>query len=594
MTNSSSSLNLDLSRELHTFLRLLNYRKLTVIVVAFVIFLMVAVGTFLQTPVYRATATITIDMETASLLAIYTSRDDATMAQTNYLTYADYYRTQIEILKSRRIAEIVYANLNLSKKPQYSKAEDPIKKLMSQFDIEPVKQTRLVLVRVNDKNPKRAEQIANEAARVFVNENLRRTTRSETLNLMKNEYLSLQSKEAELSKRYKPKFPARLRVHNQMEQLALAIKGENIPREGQSSASVSVIDTAANVQSIRPNNIWVQTPAHVPLKPIKPNKVINLWLGLLFGIVAGIAVAAFEEFLDGTIKSSGDITDFYQNPFLGHIPEIQDAESSSAAAKLRYQLMHTDSQSEIAESYRTIRTNLLCIPQTAEKTALLISSPGSSEGKTTTTCNLAIALAHTGVSVLVVDADLRKPNIYKAFELPQTPGLSEFLSGKASFQNIINTTAVDGLSVVTSGAIPKNPAELLGSLKMREFHKLAVDRFDYVLIDTAPMIPVTDATILAAMTQKVLAVAQSGKTPRAAFKQIMSICDSMKVNVVGIILNKVPRVDVTGYGYGYQIYQYGKPSEVSRPGKNTLSGFLESRLRKAKSWYSGYLKKRQG
>lgn len=608
---NNAPINLDLSQELQAFLRLLKHRKLSVIAVSILIFVMVAIGTFIQKPVYRATVSIAIDMETPSLLAIYNSRDDATMAQTNYMTYADYYRTQLEIIKSRRIAESVLNNLELIKQPKYASSDDPVKELMKQITVEPVKQTRLVLLRVNDFSPKKAELIANEAARVYVSENLSRATRSETLNLMKNEYLSLQSKEAELSKRYKPKFPARLRVRNQMDQLAIAIERENANREGRpvpAAAAPAALaadpntaqpaaSTVANVsaQSLRPNNIWIQTPAHVPLKPVKPNKMLNLLLGLLFGIVGGIGVAAFEEFLDATLKSSKDITDLYPQLFLGHVPQMQEDPAKPLDIKSRYQHMHVvDDYSEVAEAYRVIRTNFLCIPSEKDKSAILITSPGSAEGKTTTACNLAMALAQTGLSVLLVDADLRKPNLHRALELPQNPGLSDFLTGRTSLEEIMRTTAVKGLTAITSGAIPKNPSELLGSLKMREFHRMVSERFDYVLIDTAPMIPVTDATILASLTQKVIVVTQSGKTPREAFKRMMGICHGLNVNILGVILNKVPEVDLTGYGYGYSIYQYGKPSENPRAGKNTLTGFLESLLRKSKRWYSENSKKSKG
>lgn len=599
--SENNIINLDLSQELQAFLRLLKRRQLAVITVASVIFLLVAVWTFVQKPTYRATVAIAIDMETPNLLAIYTSRDDATMAQTNYMTYADYYRTQLEILKSRRLGEMVYNSLRLDEKPQYSQKDDPIKELMDQIDVEPVKQTRLVLLRATDNDPQKATDIANETAKIFVEQNLARTARSETLNLMKNEYLSLQSKEAELSKRYKPKFPARARVREQLQQLSAAIEQEARKEEGRMQASdtktgeitAGGFGTAGPLDksSLRPNNIWIQTPAHVPLKPYRPIKSLNLALGLIFGLICGIAVAAIEEFFDATIKNSNDISDLTKVPFLGHVPRMPDLMEGQSAAKQRYQIMHEDSQSEIAEAYRVIRTNLLCVPRGKEGSALLVTSPGSEEGKTTTTCNLAIALAQTGVSVLLVDADLRKPSVHKAFEMNASPGLSEYLSGKANFEEIIHSTAVDRLFVVTSGSIPKNPSELLGSLKMKEFHHKAVAKYNYVLIDTAPIIPVTDATILASMTQTVLTIAQSGKTPREAFKRMLSICEGLNANIVGIILNKVPMADLTGYGYGYQIYSYGK-SSGRRISKRSLSGLLETVFQKAKRWYADYLSKR--
>ncbi len=577
MTNPT--LNLDLSQELQTFLRLLNRRKLTVCVVAALIFTAVVIGTLLQKPVYRATASIAIDMETPSMLAIYTSRDDATMAQSNYLTYADYYRTQLEIMKSRRIAEIVFRNLDLGKKKQYADSADPVKKLTDQIEVQPVKQTRLVLLRVYNRNPKLALQIANETARVFVEENLQRSTRSEKLNLMKNEYLSLQSKEAELSKRYKPKFPARARIREQMAQLSLAIEQQNTSAFGESATGVvSALDKAG-----RPNNIWIQNPAHLPRKPVKPNKVLNILLGILFGIVGGVVVAGMEEFMDATIKSSYDITDLFPVNFLGQVPQIEENPEKPMKFAERYQHMLKEDESEIAEAYRAIRTNLLCAPRELDRSAILITSPGSEEGKTTSACNLAAALAQTGVSVLLVDADLRKPNVYRALELPQTPGLSEFLAGKVSFKETVKKTGAAGLSVVTSGAIPKNPSELLGSARMKEFYQTALGAFDFVLIDTAPMIPVTDATILAALTQAVLVVAQSGKTPREAFKRMVGICDGLKAKIVGVILNRVAKADLTGYGYGYEVYRYGMSTEKKKKlPKKGITGLLEAGVSKAR------------
>ncbi len=591
------------------FLRLLAARRWTILTFLSITFLVVVIGTSLQTPIYVSTATVLIDTELPSVLTVSTSRDDTTLGQSNYFTYADYYRTQLEVIKSRRIARKVFENLKLGSDERYTKQKDPIGSLLDQLSVDPVKQTRLVKIRISDADPRQAARIANEFAFVFVAENLTKAAANESLTLMKNEYVKLQSKQAELSKRYKAKFPAMVRVREQMTQISTAIEKElarqmgeehteNTLPQGPSSddrltAGTLLRELQGNsmMGGLRPNNIRVQDMAQVPLKRSKPRVGLNLFLGLLLGILGGIAAAVIEELLDSTIKVPKDLERDKRFTSLGHVPRITfPVEPGQIPPPLDpHQIcrhMHLKTNSEAAEGYRVIRTNLIYAAPENDARTLLFTSPGSGEGKSTTVCNLGIAFSQLGLKVLIIDADLRNPSIHTGFGIPQSPGLSEYLVGRNSFQEVVHHVGILDLCIVPGGALPPNPAELLSLPKMRDFLKEAEQKFDRVILDTPPIVPVTDATLLAAFVKSIVAVAQSGTTPWQALEQLYSNCQSVRGKLLGVILNNVTGYDVPSYGYGRQLYPYG-PGASARP-----KGFRAEMLESVKRFFKPAVKGR--
>ena len=601
----------NLSEYWHFSLRLLRARRWTILTFLTVTFFVVAIGTALQTRMYNASVTVLIDMEPPNVLTVSTTRDDSTMGQINYLTYADYYRTQLEVIRGRRIAKKVFENLKLDKLPLYAKQPDPVGSLKEQLTVNPIKQTRLVTLTIETPDPKLSAQIANEFAFVFVSDNLAKAAANEAVTLMKNEYLKLQSKEAELSKRYKAKFPSMIRLREQMNQLATSIEKElarqlsdeqsdttqpeQEPKKEEPSVPAGTEQKAAGVLfhrlqensmmgGLRPNNIRIQDLAQVPLKKSKPKVTLNLLLAIILGLMGGIAAAAVEELFDSTLKVPKDIERDGRFTFLGHIPKIDiPSEPGKPAAppdsSLLCQYMHSKMNSEPAEGYRVIRTNLIYAAGNNTRT-LLFTSPGSGEGKTTTASNLAIAFSQLGLKVLLIDADLRNPSVHAGFKMSQGPGLSDFLTGRNSFQDVIHRAGVLDLCVVPSGASPPNPSELLALPKMQEFLKLAEQKFDHVFIDTPPIVPVTDATILAAVTKTVVAITQSGKTPRQALERLDAGCKAVHAKVLGVILNNVTDADVPVYGYGHQNYPYGKAS--SREPRENFPSTVLRRLKALK------------
>lgn len=584
----SETKSLDFSEQWRRFIRLLQARQWTIVTFLSVMLLVVVLGTSMQTPIYQAATTVLIDMETPSVVGVSTlsasSREDysrADISQTNYMTYADYYRTQVAIIRSRAIAERVFDNLKLGQLKSYAHQKDPIRKLLNQVAVEPVKQTRLARIMVDDPNPKLAADIANEFGLVFAEENLTKAATSESMTLMKNQYLKLQAREAELSKRYKSKFPAMVRVHQQMENLTRSIEREmkkQMQSESRPDASKSLVENlrkTATMVGLRPNNIRVQDLAGPPLKPYKPRVMLNLFLGLFFGLLGGLGTAVVEELLDSSLKNPEDIERDSRFTLLGHVPEM---EAQSSPLESNPESAHSPG----AEAYRSLRTNLLYATPQGNARTLVLTSPGSGEGKTTTAVHLSIALGQIGMRILLVDADMRKPSLHKVFQLKQKLGLSEFLNGKASFDEVVQHSGMSNVWAVTSGSLPPNPAELLGLPRMKEFIQQAVAKFDRVVLDSPPVIPVTDAIVLAAITGTVIAVVQSGKTPRQALARLYAVMNDVQVKVLGVVMNRVPVYDIFGYGYGPTAYHYG---ESSAPQAKRDNGVFD--YEKAKKVFSG-------
>jgi tyrosine-protein kinase Etk/Wzc len=185
----------------------------------------------------------------------------------------------------------------------------------------------------------------------------------------------------------------------------------------------------------------------------------------------------------------------------------------------------------------------------------LITSAGSREGKTTIAGNVAASLADLGAKVVLISADLRRPNVHRIFEQEQEPGLSNFLIGEADLESVLRPTKFGQLKVVPSGSIPPNPAELISSARMKALIRKVKEEADYVIVDTAPVLAVSDATILASSVDGVLLVAMAGQTSREALKHSKEALEKVNARVLGTVLNRIDRT--YEYGYGYYKYGYG-------------------------------------
>ncbi|MCR4438391.1 MAG: polysaccharide biosynthesis tyrosine autokinase [candidate division KSB1 bacterium] len=319
-------------------------------------------------------------------------------------------------------------------------------------------------------------------------------------------------------------------------------------------------------------NVTVIDRAEVPLAPVKPKKQLNLMLGAIIGLMLGLGFAFVMEYMDTSVRSIEDVEALGLN-LMGTIPVIRatqrdgrpeegpgqrlDDETRLIEARL---VTHLRPKSPVAESYRSLRTSIQFARSDTPVRTILVTSAGPKEGKSTTVANLAITMAQLNTRTVLVDADLRRPVLHKLFGLRRDMGLTNLLVGKATLDEVLQSTAVDNLSVVPAGVLPPNPSELLGSQQMQACMEQFRQRFDVVLFDSPPVIAVTDASLLGRLVDGVLLVVNSGSTNREALLRAKEVLDQVHAPVLGVLLNKITATNMYGsyyYYYYYRYYYYG-------------------------------------
>lgn len=312
-----------------------------------------------------------------------------------------------------------------------------------------------------------------------------------------------------------------------------------------------------------PNNIFVVDYAITPGAPVGPQRLRSVVVALFLSLAAGICLSIFLEYMNDSVRSTEDVERWLRLPSMGVIPAIGGFTKrrllpSRALARRTAQgsdtpelLVNAESRSPLAEAYRHLRTSvLLSTPGHAPKT-LLVTSSVPSEGKTTTAVNTALSLAQTGANVLVIDADMRRPRLHSIFEVSNARGLSTILSNDLSEVEIllmIHQHTGTGLNVLTSGAIPPNPAELIGSEQMRRLIKTLEGTFTHIIIDTPPVGSFTDGVLASTLVDGVLLVVHSGKTSRGVARRTKHLLQDVGAKVFGVILNNV---DLREHDYYY-------------------------------------------
>ena len=323
---------------------------------------------------------------------------------------------------------------------------------------------------------------------------------------------------------------------------------------------------------LRSSNIRVVDPALAPASPSRPQKARNILLAFLVGLVGGIGLALFREYLDNTVKSPDDIESLTGLPSLAVVPSLpglrtshsrfsrraREAAPQSASGPRVELLSYIQPKSQISEAFRALRTSLLLSQADHPPQVILVTSALPREGKTTAAVNLAVTLAQLGDRTLLMDSDLRKPGIRRALNLSigKEMGLSSYLAGVSTLDEvIIPHPTINNLAALTTGPVPPSPADLLSSHRMREAIVDLRHRFKFIVIDSPPVMAATDAVILSALTDGVLLVVRSGETPKEAFTRTRDLLAAVKCRLLGVVLNAVDS-SAPDYYYSYRYYPY--------------------------------------
>ncbi|MFZ6991399.1 polysaccharide biosynthesis tyrosine autokinase [Curtobacterium sp. RRHDQ66] len=294
-----------------------------------------------------------------------------------------------------------------------------------------------------------------------------------------------------------------------------------------------------------PSPVSVRTvqPALPPVNPATPQPMKSLLLGIGGGLVAGIVAALLRDLLDTRIRGRGEVESATDRPILGTVPKNKHLQNAPV-------YIQGDRRGPFAEAFRALRTNLRFVDQGGTSRVVVVTSANPSEGKTTTSLNLAAALMEGGSRVAVVDCDLRRPAVADRLGIPNEAGLTDVLIGRAEIDDVLHRWGTTG-SVLPTGAIPPNPADLLASPGMQAILTALAAENDYVIVDTPPLLPVTDAAILAASTAGAIVVAAAGRSHTNELRDAVAVLDQADARTLGIVVGmvKTPR---SRYGYGYR------------------------------------------
>lgn len=295
------------------------------------------------------------------------------------------------------------------------------------------------------------------------------------------------------------------------------------------------------------SDVQILDKAQVPRVPFKPQKAYNITLSFIFGLLGGVFLAFFVEYFDNTIKSTADVERISRVPVIGDVP------ISKTGPKALIKNLSNDDLA-FSEAFRSITTGIQFSNTSRFPKPLLITSPISQEGKSTISASIAKSLASSQKKGIIIDADLRRPNIHILFELDNSTGLSTYLAGNSEFNGLIKKSQCPDLDVVTAGPVHQNPSELLNSSRIKELIDVLSAAYDYIIIDSAPVLGMSDSLILSTISEGVILVVKANTTPVDALIQSNKALMNINANTIGVIINGVD----TKLGYAYSSY-YGSP-----------------------------------
>ena len=299
----------------------------------------------------------------------------------------------------------------------------------------------------------------------------------------------------------------------------------------------------------------IVAPAAVPTQQTSPRVTLNLALGALVGLMIGLGQAVLRSRLDTRIRGEKDVAEVTDRSVVGSI--VHDP--GAAEHPLIFQ---ADPHGLRAEAYRRLRTNLQFLDLAGRRRSIVVTSSIENEGKSTTAINIASSLADAGQSVLLIDADLRRPTVDSFLNLDRSAGLTTVLIGRAALPDVVQPVGHGNLHVLLSGQIPPNPSELLGSQPMQRLLAEATDRYDTVIIDTPPLLPVTDAAVLSRLCGGALVVVGAGTVRQPELAAAIDSLEAVEANLLGLVLNRLKASDVGHYAYHHYYAKQDKGEQL--------------------------------
>jgi len=482
----------------------------------------------LMVPTYQASTTLLVSEATQPSVTDYTS----------IMTSERLAKTYGEWLKKRPVLNEVIGNLGLG-----VDAED----LAGEVDVQLVRDTQFIVLSVTDTDPEQATRIANEIPQVFIAQN-------EAIQMDRfaasKESLLAQMAQIEADAQRTEEAIASLERARGDNVVQLASLENNLAQYRDSyGALLASYEQIRVTEASRLSNIIIVEPAEAPGSAVSPRTLLNTLLAAVVGLMLAVGVVFLVEYLDDTLKTDEDVQRELALPTLANIGRITPVrEPGDHLITLNHQ------RSPISEAYRVLRSNIRFAKIDNPSSSLLVTSPGPEEGKTTTAANLAVVLAQAGQKVILVDSDLRRPTLHEFFGLDNHVGLTDLLvDGEGLWQEVLRTTDQEGLRVLTSGGLPPNPSELLGSDSMRETLRELEKTADVVILDSSPLLAVTDGSILGSLVGGAILVLQAGKTRNEAARRAKDALDNSGVKLLGVVVNRISR---HRGAYGYYHYDY--------------------------------------
>jgi capsular exopolysaccharide synthesis family protein len=309
--------------------------------------------------------------------------------------------------------------------------------------------------------------------------------------------------------------------------------------------------------SLTTSNIVVLDKAEVPRAPYKPDKTKNILFALLIGAAGGLGLAFFVEYLDNTVKTPDDVEKSILLSSLGIVP-YQGVLLDKEVKPMIAGVTATDKKSTLVEAYRSISTYIQFSSPVRAPKLILVTSARAGEGKTTTGLNLGVTMGNSVGKGVLIDSDLRKPQLHKVFNLDNSNGLSSYLTGHAELdtKGFIQSTGLPNLDVIVAGIIPPNPSELLSSFRMKDLLADLFDEYSFVIIDSPPILGLSDSLVLSTITDGVIIVVRAGQTPKESVIQARKLLRGVNARILGVVLNGIRESDLrySSYSYYYSYY----------------------------------------